>query len=268
MASIHNTLICRQCRNYLGQGSRVTERGSTTQVRTVADNDYATSSAVTDYDVDISDGSNPTQVDAIAIKYTGDLTEYEATPTGGSGSAVTRTVPDEVTDIRGQTVSLEVGGLKYDLFLLDSDAFTATSVRMNFTGSNIRIYEIMLLSLLQEIDATTSDFVAWQPEQADRTGRVDLNPGGRLSKENGSGREKRDVELTIRITPGKTMIESVDDFLYDLERNKRIVFVEAFSENPHLVYPAVIASLRIPVNYRSASYKPLGYNVPLLVREQ
>ena len=110
MALIHNLLLFKECANYRGNGSRITIRGSTTTAPEMADNDYSTSSSENDVDIDISDGSSATRVDAIFVKYQGALTSYTATPTGGSGSAVTRTVPTEIDDYNGERVDLEVGG--------------------------------------------------------------------------------------------------------------------------------------------------------------
>ena len=128
----------------------------------------------------------------------------------------------------------------------------------------------MLLEVIQEIDATTSDFVEFQAEQADRAARVERSPIGSLSVISGEGdREKRDVNMTVYIHPGgNTLIDSPDEFLYLLEANTRLVMAEAFTENPQWVYPAIVGSLEIPVPYHNPTYKPLGYNMPILVRER
>ena len=53
-------------------------------------------------------------------------------------------MPATVKNWEGTEVSTVVAGFQHDLYLLDSH-FTATSVRMTFTGTDAKIYEIMLL---------------------------------------------------------------------------------------------------------------------------
>ena len=265
--SLYNTFIFRDCVNYRNNGGRVAEHGNASNViRAVADNDRETFSTETDYDVDIEVDSEATRVDAFYLVSKG-VDTHAGTPTGGTGTGWTaRTVPASVDNIRGESVSTVVDGLQYDLFLLDTH-FTATSVRLQFTGTGVEIYEVMLLEIVQEINATYSDFLGYAAEQVNRTGRVERSPIGGLSVVD-STREKRDVEMTVYIRPsGRTLIQSPDEFLYLLEANPRLTLAESFSENPSLLYPAIVGSLEIPVPYHS-SYKPLGYDMTVLVRER
>ena len=265
--SLHNTFIFRDCVNYRNNGGRVAEHGNASNViRAVADNDRETFSTETDYAVDIAVDSLPTRVDAFYLVSKG-VDTHAGTPTGGTGTGWTaRTVPASVDNIRGESVSTVVDGLQYDLFLLDTH-FTAESVRLQFTGTGVEIYEVMLLEIVQEINATYSDFLAFDAEQVNRTGRVERSPIGGLSVVD-STREKRDVEMTVYIRPsGRTLIQSPDEFLYLLEANPRLTLAESFSENPSLLYPAIVGSLEIPVPYHS-NYKPLGYDMTVLIRER
>ena len=265
--SLHNTFIFRDCVNYRNNGARVAEHGNASNIiRAVADNDRETFSTETDYAVDIAVDSLPTRVDAFYLVSKG-VDTHAGTPTGGTGTGWTaRTVPASVDNIRGESVSTVVDGLQYDLFLLDTH-FTAESVRLQFTGTGIEIYEVMLLEIVQEINATYSDFLGYAAEQVNRTGRVERSPIGGLSVVD-STREKRDVEMTVYIRPsGRTLIQSPDEFLYLLEANPRLTLAESFSENPSFLYPAIVGSLEIPVPYHS-SYKPLGYDMTILIRER
>ncbi len=270
MPNLNNTLLFKDCVNYLDAGARVSEFGNASNIiRAAADNDYSTFSTETDYAINIAANGNPTRVDAIFVKSKG-VASHIGTPSGGTGTGWThRTLPSTVDNIRGEAISTTVDGFQHDLYLLPAH-FTATSVRLQFTGTNVEIYEMMLLEVIQEIDATTSDFVEFQAEQADRAGRVERSPIGSLSVISGEGdREKRDVNMTLYIHPGgNTLIDSPDEFLYLLEANTRLVMAEAFTENPQWVYPAIVGSLEIPVPYHNPTYKPLGYNMPILVRER
>ena len=265
--SLHNTFIFRDCVNYRNNGGRVAEHGNASNIiRAVADNDRETFSTETDYAVDIAVDSAPTRVDAFYLVSKG-VDTHAGTPTGGTGTGWTaRTVPASVDNIRGESVSTVVDGLQYDLFLLDTH-FTAESVRLQFTGTGIEIYEVMLLEIVQEINATYSDFLGYAAEQVNRTGRVERSPIGAVSVVD-STREKRDVEMTVHIRPsGRTLIQSPDEFLYLLEANPRLTLAEGFSENPSFLYPSIVGSLEIPAPYHS-SYKPLGYDMTILIRER
>ena len=68
-------------------------------VNQATDNDYNSFTTETDLDIDISDGSNPTAVTHLFLKYKGQLTNYVATPTGGTGAPFTRTVLTEVSEL-------------------------------------------------------------------------------------------------------------------------------------------------------------------------
>ena len=267
MANLDNTLLFASPRNYSADNDRIEIRGTSTPVPEMIDNDYLTHSTEDDVDVNVADADgNPTPIHALFVKYTGDLTSWRFTPSGGSGTDVTRTVPDEITNYAGETVSLQVDGFKHDLYLMTADQ-TATSVRMRFTGTNVQIVAILLLELLQEIDANASEILAVDARQVDRTGRIDTSPIGRVERFSKNVRKKQAVELSIKVVPGETLITDIDEFVFMLEDHTHIVLAEAFSERPELVFPAIISSTRIPVRYLS-DYKPHGYAVDVSILEQ
>ena len=268
MASVHNTLLFASPRNYNADNDRVEIRGTSTPVPEMIDNDYQTHSTEDDVDVNVADADgNATKIDALFVKYTGDLTSWRFTPSGGSGTNFTRTVPDEITNYAGDTVSLSVGGFKHDLYLMTADQ-TATSVRMRFTGTNVQIVAILLLELIQEIDANASEILAVDARQVDRTGRIDTSPAtGRVERFSGNGRQKQAVDMSIKVVPGETLITDIDEFVFMLEDHTHIVLAESFSENPSLVYPAIISSTRIPVRYLD-DWKGMGYAVDVSILEQ
>lgn len=271
MPSIHNFLIFKECVNYIGNGSRVTEHGATTVIREIADNNYNTFSDATDFDIDISDGTNPTRVDAVFVK-SKNVTSYDGTPSGGSGTGWTsRSMPTAVDNFNGVSVSTTVDGFQHDLYLL-STHFTATSVRLEFSGTNAEIYEVMLLEVGLEIDGNDVDlggFYRFDRRLVDRTGAIDTSPQGQLTRTPpvDNARQRRNIDAEIRIKPDVSTLGNVDTFLYFMEANPQVVVSEEFSRYPDAVYPAIFASLRIPVRYRT-SYKPNGYAVPFSVREQ
>ena len=269
MPSIHNTLIFKACRHFLPDyGGRVTERGAPTLIPEVSDNDFLTYSGVRDMDINISESGNPTRVDAFYLM-SKNVTRHTGTPSGGSGSGWSnRDVPATVQNYQGGAVETTVDGFQHDLYLLSSH-FTATSVRLRFQGRGIEIYELMLLELGLELDANSSDFVAIDPSDTERQGRVDTNPIGTVTRPVGYGgsRKRRVIDFTLEMIPGVSNVDNPDVFLHFMEHNPRIVFAEAFSETPQYVYPAIFGSLRVPVRYRS-DYKPAGYTLPFRVMER
>ena len=269
MPSIHNTLIFREPHHILKNKSRVTEHGNPANViEAVGDNDYTTFSDVIDYNINIASDGNPTRVDAVFVKGKG-VTRYEGTPTGGSGTGWRqRIIPDTVTNYEGDTVDTTIDGFQHDLFLLPSP-FTATSVRLQFAGTGIEIYEIMLLELGVEIDANESDFLEIQPIQVDRTGSVDISDSGQLSRDPGdsNARHRRNTDATIKVIPGVSLIQNVDEFLFWLEDNPHFVLAEEFTRHPKWVYPAINGSTRIQVRYLT-DFKPNGYAVPFRILER
>ena len=72
-----------------------------------------------------------------------------------------------------------MAGFQHDLYLLDPH-FTATSVRMMFTGTDAKIYEIMLLEFGLEIIAN-SDFTQINPDFVDRSGVVHPDAGSGIA---------------------------------------------------------------------------------------
>ena len=269
MASIHNTLIFKACKHFLlDYGERVTVRGAPTLIPEVSDNDFLTYSGVRDMDIDISELGNPTRVDAFFL-VSKNVTHHTGTPSGGSGRGWTnRVVPDTVENYQGDAVDTTIDGFQHDLYLLPSH-FTATSVRLRFQGRGIQIYELMLLELALELDANTSDFVAIDPKDVDKAGRLDTTPPGTLTRAVGYGgsRKRRVIDFTLEMIPGVSNVDNPDEFFHFMEHTPRIVFAEAFSETPQYVYPAIFGSLRVPVRYRS-DYKPAGYTLPFRVMER
>ena len=110
MADLHNSILFRDCRNYNDDNDRVEIRGTSTTIPEIVDNSYLTHSDEDDVDVDVSDvDGNATRVHAIFLKHSG-VTGYTATPSGGSGSAFTRTLPDTVENASGNDVDVEING--------------------------------------------------------------------------------------------------------------------------------------------------------------
>ena len=252
MASLHNALFFKECVNYLDTGTRVSERGNPSKIiRAVADNDYTTSTTQKDLDINISVNGHPTRVDAVFIKGKG-ITRHSGTPTGGSGRGWSRVrLPATVKNWEGTNVSTAVAGFQHHLYLLPTH-FTATSVRVQFEGTGVAITEIMLLELGIEIDAN-GDFTQINPDFVDRAGVIHSDPGGGIAYDSliGEGRDRWEIEYVVRVVPGKTILETPEEFLYWRSENRNFVHAMEPSRFPGRVFPAVFARKRVPVRYRT-----------------
>ena len=265
IASLHNALFFKE---YVNSGNRVTVHGSPTDiVRAAVDNDYRTFSNATDYAIDMSRNNQPTRVDAVFIKSKG-VTRHSGTPTGGSGTGWTNeALPATVKNWEGTHISTTVLGFQHHLLLMDQH-FTATSVRVRFEGTNVEVYEILLLELLLEIDAN-GDFTEIAPDYVDRSAVIHPSPGGGIQRSSslGAERQKWETNYVVKIVPGKTLLESVDEFVYQMGENPNIVHAQEPSRYPARVHPASFLLKRVPTRLRSDD-KLQGDAVQFRVGEQ
>ena len=252
IASLHNALFFKECVNYLEEGVRVTEHGNAANVlRAVADNDYRTFATETDYEINIAMNGQPTRVDAVFVKCKG-VTRHSGIPTGGAGRGWTDVdLPATVTNWEGTAVSTTVAGFQHHLLLLDAH-FTATSVRVRFEGAGVEVYEILLLEFGIEIDAN-GDFTEINPDFVDRSGEIHSAPGGSLGygAPIGTERNKWEVAYTVRVVPGKTLLETPEEFLYWRSNHRNHVFCMEPSRFPWRIFPATFVGERVPVRYRT-----------------
>lgn len=272
IASLNNTLFFKACRHYASDAepdpTRVNEHGNASNIiREVSDNDYRTFSKQTDYVVDISNGGKPTRVDAFFVKGQR-IRQHSGTPTGGSGTGWKNVdVPDTVVNWEGANVATTVAGFQHHLFLLPKH-FTATSVRLQFQGTDIEITEFMLLEFGLEIDAN-SDFTQINTDFVDREGILHPIPGGGVAHGSPLGyqRDKWEVEYVVRIVPGKTILKTPEEFLYWRAENRNHVFAMEPSRFPWRIFPATFLRNRTPIRYRTDD-KIAGEVITLQIAEQ
>lgn len=268
IASLHNALFFRDCRNLLENGERITEHGNASNIlRAASDNDLTTFTTETDIDIDISDGTSPTRVDAVLLISTG-VDTHAGTPTGGTGTGWTaRTVPSTVSNWEGNTVSTVVDGLQRDLYFLPNH-FTATSVRIQFTGANARIYEVYCLEFGMELDAN-SDFTEIDPELTDRLFILhESEVNGSIERETDfDARHKWEINYLAKFVPEVTAIEQPTDFLRWRERNLNHFHFQEFTRHPDRGFPAAFMLQSVPVRLRGDD-KNLGNIIRLRVGER
>ena len=80
------------------------------------------------------------------------------------------------------------------------NAITATSVRLQITGTDLEIYAVMLLKRIWEIDAN-SDYIEMAFEKVDRAGKLEDFPDGSIERVEvlGAERWKWEAEYTATV---------------------------------------------------------------------
>ena len=261
-ATLHNTLFFEEPINYLP--GRVQRRNASTIVTELTDNDYKTFSTHTDFDINIADASgNPTVFNYIFIKAKGRNIRYAITPTGGIGDGFTnRLIPETIKNVGGGAVSTIVNGFTHELYPLPSRV-TATSVRLQISGTNLEIYAVMLLKLGWELDAN-GDFIGMEFDRVDRTGQLSETPDGTIEREQvlGAERFKWEGQYTA-IVEGS----DVDEWMDWTEANLNCVFAREFSRHPQDVFLAFFPALEMPNNYLGL-VKSIGETIQFGVAEQ
>ena len=162
---------------------------------------------------------------------------------------------------------LTVDGFKHDLFELSSE-MTAESVRIQFTGTNLKIYALMLLEVGLEIHAN-QDWSRIHPVKVDRTGVLHQNTGGGLSRDApiGAEREKWEYDLTLLSIDGVTEIV-YKDWLRWKAAYPNCAFAREFTRFPDEVMLVTFPQLETRIQPRSDRYKGAGDRVPFRIAER
>lgn len=246
------------------------------QYREVADNDYSTYTEQTSLllNIDTLGNGSGTARDFtdIFIKGSG-ITSYRAAFTNPEHitSPAARTLPATVTNDSKDTVSTLVDGFQHDLHSLWTDESTAKpkakSITLTFTGSNIRIYEVMVLDRLLTLNADGGfsrieyDTLSLGSVEPDLRGNLSYVPPI------GNTRDKWVVNLTLdsrRTATGRDTI--ADALIHFIRKYKSFVFAPEPKRYPDRVFPALWPSPETQVRYLSR-WKGSGRRVSFSVRE-
>ena len=269
ICSLHNALFFKDCVNYFDHGERISEHGTPSHIiRAAGDNNYRTFTDVEDLNINIAVNGQPTRVDAIFLMCE-NVDSYALTPTGGQGTGVSnRVIPQTVTRWEGTAQSIVMNGIQHELYLIPDGHFTATSVRLQLTGTGVRLYEVMLLEFGLEMNAN-GEFTQILPKSTDRTFVIHPNlKGGIQRKPLGvDERERWVVDLVAKFVPGKTLIESAETFRQWRMRNYNHVFVQEYTREPWYVYPASFLKESVALQYRTDD-KNAGVVVPFQIGER
>ena len=250
------------------------------QYKAVADNDYNTFTSETSMLLHIDtagDGSGTARdFTDIFIKGSG-ITSYTAAFTDPEHitSPAARTLPETVTNDSRDSVPILVDGFQNDLYALwtKTDEVAnlakpkAKSITLTFAGSNIRIYEVMILNRMLTLDSD-GGFSRIEYDSID-LGTVEPDLRKRLSyvPPIGGERDKWLVNLTLLSRRSGTGRDTIADALISfIRRYKRFVFAPEYHRYPERVFPALWPNPETQIRYLSR-WKGGGRRALFSVRE-
>ena len=268
LAMLQSTLFFKPSITY--DSDRVTVHGTTRIVREMTDNNYETYSSENDVAINTADadGNHPTTIHFIALK-TKKVDAFSFEPTGGTGVGFRdRPMPTRFVATGGEDIPTLVNGFQHELYPLP-EPVTATSVRMQFHGTDIEIYAVMLLELIVEIP--DGDFLDILPDKVDRTGEIIDFPDGGVDRGDviGAERWKWETQYVLEVLPEGTAFETVPKVRKFISDHPHIVHAEEPARHPGRIYPAEMVSLEISEEYQSKrGYRTAGSIVPFRVHER
>ena len=265
LAMLQSTLFFKPSITY--DGDRVTVHGASTIIREMTDNNYETYSSASDVEINTADADgNPTTIHFIALK-TKKVERYSFFPSGGTGTGFTnRAMPTHFVATGGEAIPTIVNGYQHELYPLP-EPVTATEVRLQFHGTDIEIYAVMILNLIKEI--RDGDFLDILPDKVDRTGEIIEFPDGGVDRGNviGAERWKWETEYVLEVLPEGTAFETVTEVRKFISENPNIVHAEEPARHPDRIYPAIQAKTEI-TEEQQGKYKGSGVIVPFRVAER
>lgn len=237
----------------------------------VNDNDYRTYSEQSVFVAQTygESATDNTRIDSIFIKTSG-VTQYSVSvPSGmGTGTGFTnRTIPTTVSPPDGVSVSTTIGGFQNDLVdltTLDTDGtLNAREVQIEFTGVNIRIYDIMLLQKITTMD----------PYNFFRQAEHDYIDNS-LLKENIRGSAFRIPSLASRgkwVSRYTALFNEFSNITYEefsglIKNHQNFVFSPEYLRYPDRVYPATWGSADFRNAFLTRRYRS-GVLVSYSIRE-
>ena len=180
--SLHNAILFKYPANYNEANDRVTVRGATTIVSEMANNEYTTYSDEDDVDVDIADASgNPTAVWMPCSSSVLVLIHIEAIRRGAM-ARVGQHGRYRIRSITSQVLRLKRRSTASNTICSYSIRHSPRqSVRLRFTGSDIKVYAVMLLQIVAQWDVNRIETLTADPEQIDRATNLQAIQGTRSS---------------------------------------------------------------------------------------
>ena len=222
----------------------------------IQDNDYRTYSTENHFAIQTfgATPTSPTVVDYVFVKCSGVASYSMSTPgTSGTGIGFANRVIPEYTSADGITVDTtyrdETGRvIQHDFYPLDNDRLITTEVDLTFTGSGIRIYEIMLLQGILVVRPETLFNAIEHIKISNSIAKTNIR-GENFTIRSLASRSKWSSRYTALFTldteiPLETMIDVI-------ENNKNFVFVPEWNRFPTRIYLSTWGTTTFPARYRS-----------------
>ena len=97
----------------------------------------------------------------------------------------------------------------------------------------------------------------------DRSGVVHPDPGDGIaySPSIGDGRDKWEIDYVVKVVPGKTILETPEEFLYWRAKNRNHVFCMEPSRFPWRIFPAVFVGKSVPDSITEQMTKTSGTQI-------
>lgn len=256
--------------NFYQDASRNTARDATNAYRvfsTFTDGDVSTSRRETHYRLFTyplyreGDTNQESRISHIFVKTTGVTNYTVSVPTGfGTGSDVTRTLPEHVTTPQGQQVPILHDGKQHDLFAL-STPLTVRALDIAFTGSGVRVYSIMLLNLQLSLNADAR-FTQIVPTLRNRDTAIFEGFQGIRRRWQNQAAWKWEVALGARFRG----TESYDALVAFMQKQTQFTFAQEYHRYPERVYPAFFKNEEATLAFISR-YKGAGTEIFFEVAE-
>ena len=201
------------------------------------------------------------------------VTSYSAALTDPANitSPQTRTLPGTVQNDSGDTVPITVDGFQNDLHSLWDAENTAKpkakSVTLTFTGSNIRIYNVLVLDRLLSLNAN-GGFSRIEYDSLDiGSYETDLRGNRSYVPALGGMRDKWLVNLTLDSRRTATERDTIaDELLFFMRRSKHFVFAPEYHRYPDRIFIAGWGDAQTAIRYISR-WKGAGRKISFSVRE-
>lgn len=166
-------------------------------------------------------------------------------PTGfGTGANVTRTLPEHVTTPQGEQIPILQDDKQHDLFTLPSP-LSVRALDFAFTGTNVKIYQILLLDLKFSLNAD-SRFIQIAPTLVPPEGGVFTSTTGTRQRwtTNPDNRWKWEVAYGARYLG----IEDYTELTRFIQATLHFTFAQEYRRHPERVYPAFFKNRLITLN--------------------
>lgn len=230
--------------------------GQTSEVQKVCDNDFATFSEETSYPIVLTED------------YTHIFIKCKNSTRFAIGSNPAESVNSYITNHEGNRVDIDPDGFQNILHPVSGSG----DVTITFTGTEVKVYEIMVLKELLRLDSNAR-FTNISYKMSDRSSILQKDIADRITKISGLNQDrwKWDLSYTSLFTSEDLYHErnskynQLINFISNRENNNFVISGE-YTRYPSRVYPATFPDPEVQVNFLSR-FKGSGEEIVFNVME-